>query len=411
VTGWRAIVRLPGLVLLCLVAASTVVGCGDGDESGAASAGGAAAREAVAAPAYARAKGASRPVGTADPAATFAPLVRYARDEQFRPVRGRWFVERSTLRWVPGAGCRRHPPIAAGTVVDELGLVDAPWMFTSQLGRAVGYVRRAPARRGGCDSSGRAFYANQLNRPHDTTPGRAPGLRRDQGFYLDLLDDRRGGERPAPDGLVATTGGESMFDRRPATVGGRPGLRLTYWMLYGMNEPAGSDGRAVVALTHEGDWERAEVLLQRGGAKRSWRPFAVRLRDADGSWRQIPWAAVSRVGEPGGRPTHPELFAARGSHTLYAEPGRYDRSGPGDATVVDAAATACAGCPRWEMWLGQVPVDSDTWFGFGGAWGEVGAASATTGPLGPHGPVWPAGNPRAQLAWRNQHFGNNSSQQ
>jgi len=130
------------------------------------------------------------------------------------------------------------------------------------------------------------------------------------------------------------------------------------------------------------------------------------MRDDDGGWRKLAWAAVRRISAAGKQPTHPELFAARDSHTLYARPGRHiRRAGDGTAvTVVDVAEDACDGCARWPMWRQLTPVDGDTWYGFGGAWGEVGPTSRTTGPLGPHGASWPAGNLKAQLKWRSRSW-------
>jgi hypothetical protein len=39
--------------------------------------------------------------------------------------------------------------------------------------------------------------------------------------------------------------------------------------------------------------------------------------------------------------------------------------------------------PRWRTWLRMIDVQRVSWFGYGGAWGEVGLSAETTGPLGP----------------------------
>jgi hypothetical protein len=142
-------------------------------------------------------------------------------------------------------------------------------------------------------------------------------------------------------------------------------------------------------MTHEGDWERVDVLLQ--GAGRRWKPVAVRLFDPDGSSREVPWGKLRRRAAihstEGGERTHPVLFAALGTHTLYARPDtRVNREvdlAERVAHTRDVTHPPCRACPRWETRLPGFSLESQYWYGFGGAWGERGPTSLTTGPLGP----------------------------
>ncbi|MDP9134021.1 MAG: hypothetical protein M3N56_04240, partial [Actinomycetota bacterium] len=45
---------------------------------------------------------------------------------------------------------------------------------------------------------------------------------------------------------------------------------------------------------------------------------------------------------------------------------------------------SCGDCVPWETWRSLSDARKELWYGFGGAWGQVGSTSTTTGPLGPH---------------------------
>lgn len=335
-----------------------------------------------------------------DPAKAFAPVVVLHPRERFMPMGARWFISRSVLWFSEGRGVCDDRKIAVGKLLKGQQNEVVDWMFITGIGKGPAYWRE-PYKDANCDLFREAYryYANQLTRPHDPSPDRAPELQAAEGYFLDLMDWGRGGPRPLDaDGQATVAGARAWYERERVEVDGEPGLEITYWMLYGMNRPHGRDGRPVAELTHEGDWERVRVVLR--GEDGEWQPVGVRLAEPDGSWRKLPWSAVRRVdggdraaGSGAGERTHPLLFAARGSHSLYPTPGDRQRDvdldGGERASVIEATAPACAACPRWETWRALSPVHKRHWFGFGGAWGEPGPTSATTGPLGPHGDDWP----------------------
>ena len=192
------------------------------------------------------------------------------------------------------------------------------------------------------------------------------GLRTTEGYYLDLMDWARGGQPLRRRGQELAVGDVPAYvEKRAEKVDGEPGLRLTYWLLYGRNDPveAGAGERR-----HEGDWERLEVLLREGDGESEYVPVTVRFA-AGGRTRDVPWESMKGGGSEA---THPLVVAARGDHELSPAHARDD----------------CDGCPLWRTWVELTPVRKERWYGFGGAWGDVGRTSETTGPLGPHG-KWP----------------------
>ena len=324
---WRVSATVASLVACSAIAAG---GCGssdgDADEPGA--------------------------IATADPATTFAPTILLPAGERYRPLSARWFVERSVLWFAEGQGCDDRK-IAVGRTLGEQRGGDIDWIWHHVLGgRRWAYYRSPWNARCEPDLYVRA-YANQHVRPHDVVD-RPSSVRPQEGFYLDLVDSARSGPRALDEAVV-------YVERADAP----PSVRLTYWLMFGEHAPAGRP-----AETHEGDWERVDVLLRRDADGR-YEPRAVRLgaRDAQGApaqSRDVPRSKLRWAGR-----THPILVAARGSHTL-TPPGR-----------------SCEDCTRWQTHRRLEPLRKQGWYGFGGAWGEVGQTGATTGPLGPHDGTWP----------------------
>lgn len=283
-------------------------------------------------------------VATGDPAAAFAPLVLIDRGERWLPMGADEFLRNSVLWWSDPERCSDRK-IAVGRELAEQRNARVDWLFVYGLGSGPNYWRNPLD--AGCDLDfDRRFYANQLTRPYERV-GRDPTLRLTDGYFLDLEDSARGGT-----GVRAPV----YFESRPEEVDGAAGLRLTYWLLFGMEERP--DGRS-----REGDWERVDVLLETVDGGR-YAPRFVRL-GSDGRRRAIAWGRVDRVpGAEGGERTHPVLRSARGHHAL--------------------STRGCGDCRRWPAWRELADATRQDWYGFGGAWGEPGASSATTGPLGPH---------------------------
>jgi hypothetical protein len=374
--NWR-IASLVGAVLICAVMAAA--GCGS-DSSGS---------EGDA-------------IETRNPEATFAPLIQLDRQERWLPMGASWFLDRSSFWFAEDQGCEDRK-IAVGDllyaewtpVIDSLsheglGQSELPY-FRTPYGPA-GAANQATATP--CPfREGYKYYANQQTRPFERRD-RVKGLRLGEGYYLSLTDPARKGQRPRRDGQATTITAKTYVERHAEEVDGEDGLRLTYWQLYGMNQPHGPQG-PIEQRTHEGDWERVDVLLKQSGED-EYVPVAVRVHSEDGA-RDVPWASLRRaaggavgasgasgagraavagddgVGSDGaGDPTHPVLTATLGDHTLTPAPRAGD----------------CADCPQWPTWSLLAPLRKQPWYGFGGAWGEPGPTSATTGPLGPHG-KWP----------------------
>jgi hypothetical protein len=146
-----------------------------------------------------------------------------------------------------------------------------------------------------------------------------------------------------------------------------PGESLTWWFFYGYSNSEGP-------INHEGDWERISVQL---GPDNRARTVAY--------WRHnghcaIPWKDVPRVNG-----THPVVYSALGDHASYPNAG---------VTTVDFFGTdrRADGGRQWNLAaLPKVNLPGQSWFGYTGAWGEIGNSEHTTGPQGPAAkPVTPA---------------------
>lgn len=327
--GWRRGAAWTALVLTSGALVASASGCGD-DESSASDA----------------------PVGirTAHPEQTFAPLVKLAADEPWRPMGGRWFVERSVLWNADDQGCR-DAEVAVGHTLPERQNADIDWIYPTGLGAQDKPAYDRVPHDGNCDvGSDRVIYADQLTRPFDPGPRTPAGARRGEGFWLNLIDDNRAGQALGPGRRVVAPAYAERTDE------GDGGVRLTYWMLFGMHGEPGAPN------AHEGDWERVDVLLKDRGDD-TYEPRSIQL--AGLTSRQRPWSKTRKIDG-----THPVVTAARATHTLaLATPGKQ-----------------CVDCLDWATWKPSIAdVRKQPWYGFGGAWGDIGTSSATTGPLGPHG--------------------------
>lgn len=309
-----------------------------------------------------------RKIATIDLEATFAPLVSLHPRESRMPAGGTWFVKRSMLLFAEDHGCPDRK-IAVGRTLNEQRTVIVNWLPPAGLGKGM-YWRNPHNVHCGLDFD-RRFFTDQHTRPYDDARSDRLGDR--EGWTLDLVDRARNGE-----GRRRRMGRQTVLESVPSYVGrrgeevdGEPGLRLSYWLLYGLNEPRSADG-IEGQLVHEGDWERVDVLLQRTLGADAYRPVSLVLY-SDGDHRAMAWRDVIRIEDRrSGKRTHPLLLAARGSHTLA----------PG-------SGWPCPRCPAWRTWQEVADLREQPWYGFGGAWGDVEDNSLTTGPLGPHDGDWP----------------------
>lgn len=303
--------------------------------------------------------GSSQAVEASDPAEAFAPRVALAGDERRPPVSARWFLNRSALWFAQGRKCP-DSKIAVGRRLGKQRTAKVDWLYMTGIGTGRNYAGK-PYQDARCEIEFGMprIEAVTLNRPFETgaRPGGA-GLR--QGFYLDLMDWARGGPHDGA-GPAGDATAPAYVERREAQVDGEPGMAISYWLLYTMNEPPGRP-----EVTHEGDWERVDVLLKFAGED-DYVPVVLRIH-GDGGARELPWEDLTRVSSGGDEePTHPVLLSRRGSHELRPA----------------GNAGGCAGCVEWKTWRTLVEAGREPWYGFGGAWGDLGESSATTGPLGP----------------------------
>lgn len=325
--GWWRVV-----VLGCCALALAVAGCGEtasraGDQAG---------------------------VRTSNPERAFAPLIELAADEPWRPMSARWFIERSSL-WYAGGRCEDRE-IAVGHALPERQTPRTDWIFPKGLGgwSFTAYFRNPYDGKCVLDFD-RRYYADQFTRPYD--PGRrVQGIPAGEGFYLDLIDGARSGP-PFPGGPSAAVRQPVYADRVDEGDGS---VRLRYWMLFGMRGTPGAPG------AHEGDWLRVDVLLRIVGEGR-YQPLATQVVQARHGREAPPpqeraWA-TTRLAQN----RHPAVRLQRGTHV---------------ATIM-RTGEACD-CRLWPAWWSLSQARKELWYGFGGAWGELGATSQTTGSLGPH---------------------------
>ena len=250
----------------------------------------------------------------------YAPLVFLHPDDDNLPANPGAFVRSSSLRWSHDDACRDHEVAGRGEV------------SARRLGSGGYRHQLASGPLSGCDHEGATFTSADRTRPRDGDAG-------DEGFFLDLDNDARGGL-----GVRARV----FYDYRP-------GSHVTYWLFYAFNDaPTGITG----AFDHEGDWERISVRLDDRNRATDVAFFA------HNGHCTLPWdqVATSRG--------HPVVYSANGTHASYPTAGRhgFDETAQG---------------PRWNTWRRLRDVRARAWYGFGGAWGEVGAIVDTTGPLGP----------------------------
>jgi hypothetical protein len=288
-------------------------------------------------------------------AAVHAPLVMLDRGEPWSPTAVATLMRRSALWWADEPRCGSEK-VAVGRSLRGQQTAAVDWIYTWGLGYGPAYWRLPSDRRCELVHDARS-HANEVTRPHERVyrPLTLPSA---EGFYLDF-DDRwlrriRGENRPRPAPVYV--------ERRRERSEHGPVVRLSYWMLFPMHDPA----KGWAGPSHEGDWERVDVLL--GGEEGGHRPIALELYDADGARRAVPWSDVARasdqaVGAEGSQ--RPMLSATRGAHSL--------------------STRACHDCRPWRTWEQIVIARNQPWYGYGGAWGAAGPTSSTTGPLGPRG--------------------------
>ena len=240
--------------------------------------------------------------------------------ERHRPMDARTFVRESNLRWSHSALTGCDHQVAGHGPKPRLGSTSNP--YTHQQG---------------CDHDDGRFESTDFTRPRDEDSA----TRGSEGFFLDPDED-----------ILDGTGTSA-----PVYYEFKAGKYITYWLFYPYSEPVST---APGLFAHQGDWERITVKLNADNRATHVAYFAHN------------GACVQRYRTPGARfRGHPKVFAAVGSHASYPTPGTHETDVASDQG------------PRWRTYLKLRDVKKESFYGFGGAWGEVGNIKDTTGPLGP----------------------------
>lgn len=263
-------------------------------------------------------------------AVAFAPRLVFHPDESRMPDSAADFITKSLLKW------------------NRPGCSDKLFARSPSASRlAVGYW--STKRFLSCAATGTAEYrTDQPTRPFSSTVD--PDVR--QGFYLD-----------GPEGSYSN--GELRRAKAYYEKGGR-GFRLRYWIFYPYNDfrPLGDFPQQ----RHEGDWESIEVVLNE-----QMRISSV-IYAQHGCGMTVPVGGFERAAG-----THPVVYVAKGSHASYPTTG--NQAGPCQVGR-DRVATSNR---TWDTWAGADlrDVTDESWYGYGGGWGEVGQTTYSTGPAGP----------------------------
>jgi hypothetical protein len=259
--------------------------------------------------------------------ARYAPLVYLAPGETHGPSNASQFIANSSLRWSHDSGRSDHE-IAARGRVDE-----------HRLGHG-GYQHQVEGVFGG-------HHGDQIHSDQNVRPKDGSGDGGNEGFFLDLDNSKH-------ESLGSTSA--------PMYYEAVDGRFITFWFFYAYNAgplPGGFDN-------HEGDWERISVKLDDNN-----RATHVAYYQHNGPPEEKKWKDVPKQG------SHPIVYSAKGSHASYATSGSHGL-GPG-GVVKDQTGKG----QQWRTWQHMQNARAQDWYGYGGAWGEVGNYKDTTGPQGP----------------------------
>jgi hypothetical protein len=292
-----------------------------------------------------------------DPVVCYAPLVRLHPDETHFPMSADTFIDRSTLYW-SRTGCTDHKEtedVDPGKLGSG-GYVYDPVLFS-------------------CSNTEGPWPTNAYTRPGDPLCGKAPPAERckddklgraTEGWYLKLDDDATFGE-----GTTAPMYYEYL-----------PGESITYWFLWGFSKPSAGEGGGRL-IQHQGDWEHIIVNLDDTNAAQSVTYWYHHWN------RTVPWDDVPKAefGTPVSVvPHHPVVYAALEGHGSYWTTACDFQEDPSLGLLGKTSDKCSAAGYQWY------PNDlrnavTEPWYGFGGAWGDVGdlvkCIGDTTGPPGP----------------------------
>jgi hypothetical protein len=266
----------------------------------------------------------------------YAPLVYMAVNEANRPASASEFISNSRLRWSHDSNQRDHGITGTGGVNEK------------KLGSG-GYSHQTSNLFG---HNGDPIKSNADVRPKD-----GHGSGGNEGFFLDLDNSHRASRKSGTDAPVYFEAKDHHY--------------ITYWFFYAFNDGP-TQGKADGVDDHEGDWERICVRLNPNN-----RATEVAYYQHEGPPKKLLWKQVPKSG------SHPLVFSAKGSHASYASAGDKGIYKKIAGKRVRIATDHASYGKQWHTRNHLVNAHDQDWYGYGGAWGEVGAATHTTGPQGP----------------------------
>lgn len=319
----------------------------------------------------------------------FAPLLVMYAGEDNGPASAPWFLDRSSLWFSESDPC------------SDTEVFPGPWSesATARLGLQVPKSDRWQYREKSfpsCSHRGATLSATDYTRPYDS--GRPPSLGQDEGFYLNFdqghnaiggmpfTRDRSGHEFKTQAPIYYDDG--ELFDNDGSSTDPRRAY-ISYWFFYAYNDAP----PAPFLFNHQGDWENMSLLFESSPDGSAWTLKAVSY-SAHGTPKGVSanCSAATYAGKPLSCPVPRTTwrgesrlvgFVGNGDHATYPSPGFHQLHGPfGDKTSTLAEGFA------WPTWQVLLPLESQAWAGFCGAWGSVGSpylpfSEDRTGPLGP----------------------------
>ncbi len=309
-----------------------------------------------------------------DPVRKYAPLVYLHSEDQFRPQWAENYLAASTLIWSHQGGNDHEEPNAINPLkLGRGGYSHSPKKWPSGIippGISIDHDDR------------HVFTTRNFTRPYEKTrqpPLNNPNLER-EGFFIDPPNEeviRNGKTESSP----------STYTGVPAYYQYIPKQYVAYWFFYPYNRypiPEWLSPEVKWFLEqfgeHEGDWEHIEIKL--GSDDKA---IEIYHSSHEGEQMPVPWASVRKV--PGTE--HPIIYSAKGSHASYPTSGQQSRPWvdvpkvPVPLPVFILTPDFTDEGPAWKTWELLADVFAQPWYGYEGAWGEVGEFGMTTGPLGP----------------------------
>ncbi|HXJ64726.1 MAG TPA: Vps62-related protein, partial [Actinomycetota bacterium] len=291
----------------------------------------------------------------------YAPYVWLGSGEKAYPDSATRFISESRLRW-SHADCPDH-------AVENPDGSDASYDAIDQSRLGVGAGSNAYSHTGNlvqgsfiCIHGSRDYLANEFTRPRDGGSDRV--TQGAEGMFLDLKNGEHKGNTTLADDPV-------YYDYLPQHY-------VVYWFFYAYNNFSFHD----FPEKHEGDWEHITVRLDSNNRPLQVAYFRHGCDPTIIDWSDLVNGSQGQIVDT----THPVVYSGLGSHASYPTPG----TNGGFATCQPFPDQTDAGTP-WQTWQNVQDVHAQQWFGFGGAWGEVGndlhipgvPGDLTTGPLGP----------------------------